>query len=1520
MTTNKWSYIPFFPGEPTRDPREPPIPPDYEHIVSLNPRKMAVMASIYEGKARIHLVVPEDSAEQVGDAFADAYAGSTLGDPTDSTPFYRSAVEEVTHVIFRTNQHHDFPVRVYMRGPKGHGGWWSDPMPEGHDIEYRDTSSHLFDGVPALYRAAPRARVYLQFIHEHVGAMEEKTTVRSLFGTPHKDRIRYLAEGKVWSATDRWYFPAQPTSSSYTQSKSGLISRPTQSSGQVAFRDVLTRRNASQTFRRTEVRATVVTPIGDTESLGRVMEFLNTWCRQFRFWGVDLADYDLWRPEVLRPPLLKGKEAQKEWYAALDRAVEECDFYPHGGNPVGKRDLTMRECAVGTFIPWERRHKCITYQPPQTGTTQSLPKDLPADKRAPPAPGHPPDRGRNDPALEPPSSNSANSPRDVMAPSLATPADGQVRMGSNRKDRVPVVFSRASIHTHVFGKPGGGKSTLTVNVVLGVFRVWHDQAVFVDPHGDGIKEVMAALTPAEARRTVLIRPASMSRDGKVAIGMNPLRIENREHLSEEEMIKVQDIIRGDIAQIVAAKVGSREIGDKIRRHMGNVVQALLNIPEWETTLYDADLVLRNVGKTPERGEVARMTKDQDAKNYIEGDLVKTQSRDLQSSQNKSAFFSHPFFRAAMCQRGEGVVTMKQLLDENDLILIDLSGLTGEVKEYMGSAYLTMLWLAMHQEREQETGRVLRVFVDEWPEIASESFNEILHAGRKSGVRLWLVTQALGDIPDGRDGKLDLLSRVKGNVSTWITFQTDSDTAKHMNDYAHLERFGYDYRHYMNWPPFYAGMAYGNDYADIKIDPLPLHQPDAVRAEVKKIVDANTWRYAKVDNSKDSPLRIGKAAEMNVLEVFARRGTMTRDQAILLVPQFRSKVWIIIDNLERYHFLVKHRDPGKKDRFQITELGFQELKKYGRNAVPPAAGSGSKMSGGDPHDRTLEKARSHLKEQGCQVGPKIDPRVGKSSPDFVHTLGDGTLVNDEVEDGAAHPGQVLDNYQKAKGKPVWFWAVDLDTARRIVGVLGDRPNYQVYVDQGMSFSRHGPGVPKEEEPISEEQDLVELSIVSLIKEGRFIMVEGRRGFAFKDIVRSLPKPLAYQKVRSVLEGMVGDTVYAIRERRPEQGGPLVILNDTPEDERLKETVNGLKPTETGPPTEADSSDSDVKMVFDTCVALSNTGKTFIHRDRGARVSLRFSDVYDALPRRMSLARFKEVVTILLQQDDISEVVLRPDETAILVIDPPETGIVDNTMALKATPEEIYKGILPAAMPPEKSAPKVTPPVSTPASSQPSAVLSPPATDSTAGSPRHPYPSPKEGVWDISLRTAREMLQRRRKSFLTEDGKNVAVKFDTLYGMVKTALVRENQGTDLNPNLLIRTLKDHGVEVESRAPPPHWTQTWHERFCLFPLGMLQGTTQGSAAPSTGPVPASMPSQPTGRDLMVQNLVAHANSLLEQGKVIPVEGKKAVRVSDLCAFYAPWNETEMSAYLSLHKIPTERVWIQNEKRKVRVWFAWD
>ncbi len=1121
----------------------------------------------------------------------------------------------------------------------------------------------------------------------------------------------------------------------------------------------------------------------------------------------------------------------------------------------------------------------------------------------------------------------------TVLPILSPLKEGDsIRVGFHRgKDRGPVNLPKEALMVNEVGGTGTGKTTLMENAALGYLRTTDDTVVFFDFHGSATPSILARITPEEARKTLVIRPSRLMKDGKVALGMNLLRVENKGALDPNDLINAYTVVEGDIAQIVAAKEGNQEMGGRIRRHLGMVVRGLLHMDK-ETTLYDAFLVVEGFKKTPERGEFARQTRNVDARKYGEVTLVNLDSMTLQSTQNKVQYFSHPFFRAAFCQRGEGVVTMHSLLQRYRFIIIDLEAQTlpQDLARYLGSSYLTSCWLAALRHGDEKSEkydrtRYLRIFVDEWPEMASESFATILRGGRKRGVRLWLATQSLRDVPDGQHGKMDLLSPLRSNVSTWFCFRTDEFSAKIMDERAQLRRWGLDYHHYLNWPDYNVGMSQGINYIDMEIDPKGPEQPREVQEEVNRIVEANIWSHVMVDSSEDSPLRIGKRDELDVLEVFYRHGAMSRDQAILHAPdQHRSKVWTIVRNLENYGFLISHTDtPKGKERYQIVELGIQELRKYGRIPAGEPARVDFKKWGGDDHEATLQRARTYLLSQGIcrKVGPKLLPGVGEESPDFTHEMPDGTIVNDEVEDGSSHPDQIMKNYLKNPDRPKWFWATDIaPTARRVVNTLGDRPNYLLYIDQGEgSFVRYGPGVSKEEEPISEEQDLVELAIVALIQKEQYIMVDGRRAFAFKDILQALSKPLSYQKVRAVLDRMVGDTIFAIQERRPDKGGPLVILNDAP---RLSPPNGTSKTPETdgGPvPSVTMAHDGDGEMVIDTCMALSDSGKTIVHKDRGARVSLCYSAVYDALPRRLSPARFKEVVTTLIQQNEISELVPRLGETALLVIDPPDVGTVDNRKALEATPEELYGGLPPSGTAPTRSTLKST-------TQAPGLTVSPhappfpaPTPGSVDARPDKPPTPTKEGVWDVSLRLARDRWEKRQKSFLHEDGQHVALKFDTLYGMVKTALTRSGQGKGLSADHLVRALKEHGVEVESRAPPPHWTQTWHERFCLFPLSMLQDTSQGSTAPSAGAVTAPAAPQPTGRDLMVQNLVAHANSLLAQGKVISVDGKQAIRVSDLCAFYPPWNETQMGQHLKLLGLLTSRPWVQAEKRRVTVWFAW-
>lgn len=379
--TSRWSYIPFFPGEPTNDPKEPPVPPDYAYLVSLAPQRVAVLVSIYEGRAQIFLGLPKDSAEQVANAYADAYPGSSLGEPKDTSPFYYSAIEEAHHVLCRRKQHNAMPVRVLMRSERGgHNAWWSDPLPEGHSIRFRDVSSHLYEGVPSLAKAAPKARLYLSFLYERVGAMREERTLRSSFGTPFKDRIRYRASGMEWTASNTWHMKTLPFSSSSNNPRGMAVQRPDPSPAERQFRDIFTRREASRDFYRCEPHAAIITRIGDTPSLNTVMDFLRTWARQARYLGLDGMDYDLWTPEIMRPSLglrfrnaLSRKDLLKKWAEDMDLAEAECDFYPYGNVPPYMQDITLSEALVLEPISYEKHHRCLSYQARHSGVEGGSP-------------------------------------------------------------------------------------------------------------------------------------------------------------------------------------------------------------------------------------------------------------------------------------------------------------------------------------------------------------------------------------------------------------------------------------------------------------------------------------------------------------------------------------------------------------------------------------------------------------------------------------------------------------------------------------------------------------------------------------------------------------------------------------------------------------------------------------------------------------------------------------------------------------------------------------------------------------------------------------------------------------------------------------------------------------------------------------------------------------------------------------------------------------------------------------------
>ena len=229
---------------------------------------------------------------------------------------------------------------------------------------------------------------------------------------------------------------------------------------------------------------------------------------------------------------------------------------------------------------------------------------------------------------------------------------------------------------------------------------------------------------------------------------------------------------------------------------------------------------------------------------------------------------------------------------------------------------------------------------------------------------------------------------------------------------------------------------------------------------------------------------------------------------------------------------------------------------------------------------------------------------------------------------------------------------------------------------------------------------------------------------------------------------------------------------------------------------------------------------------------------------------------------------------------------------------------ASRPPQASHPAPTP--------SPTAKVSKPA--------RPAGRIPETDLWTLIVQIARSRWERHVKSFLVDE--RIAIKYDTLHGMLTSAVREKGLARHIGNDGFDKVLKDHGVRIDCVQPPAGWGTSVSVRCCLFPLSVLQPPPKPQPSPqAAGLKEGAIPSPPmdeVGR--MRTNLLHIANELLLQGKALTVDGRKAVKVSDLCTFYPPWNERDMGQHLNLLNIRTARPWISSVGDKVTVWFAWE
>jgi hypothetical protein len=313
-------------------------------------------------------------------------------------------------------------------------------------------------------------------------------------------------------------------------------------------------------------------------------------------------------------------------------------------------------------------------------------------------------------------------------------------------------------HIYIVGKSGVGKSKLLELLVRQDIAYGYGLC-FIDPHGDVIEEILHFIPKERIEDVVLIDPS----DSDYPISFNPLA-------------NVDPAFKHQLTQGLI-EVMEKQFGANWTPRLEHVFRftclALLDYP-------DATM----------RGMISMLT-DRNYRQlvieHIQDDMVKrfwaiefadwSEKYDTEAIiplVNKLAqFLSDPMLRNIFGQK-ENKIDLEQLMNTNKIILINLSkGKLGEENSsFFGSMFITKIKQAgMARAALPESERTdFYIYVDEFHNLVTETFENLLTESRKYGLCLTLAHQFMGQlIPRVQQAVL-------GNAGTIIVFRVGGEDA------------------------------------------------------------------------------------------------------------------------------------------------------------------------------------------------------------------------------------------------------------------------------------------------------------------------------------------------------------------------------------------------------------------------------------------------------------------------------------------------------------------------------------------------------------------------------------------------------------------------------------------------------------------------------------------------------------------------------------------------------------------------
>ncbi|MDD2487017.1 MAG: type IV secretion system DNA-binding domain-containing protein [Candidatus Gracilibacteria bacterium] len=413
------------------------------------------------------------------------------------------------------------------------------------------------------------------------------------------------------------------------------------------------------------------------------------------------------------------------------------------------------------------------------------------------------------------------------------PIDGPENMNvigvsDYRSIRVPVgIYDEDRLrHTYVIGKTGVGKSKFLASLFISDIKGGKGIGI-IDPHGDLFEEALMNIPESRKKDVIIFDPT----DEKFPFCMNPLDIRGNE--------SKQVLAKGFID--IFKKFFGANWNPKLEHVLRMIFLALLDKPG--STIFD---IIRALTNKDFRYEMIEAIQDDVVKNFWTNEFAgwsqQFNTEAIMPILNKvGQLLSIDMIKNIFISK-ENKLDFKQMMDEGKILLVKLpkGKLQEEIMGFLGAMLITKIFQTSmsRQSEDKNNRRPFFLYVDEFQNFATETFNEILAEARKYGLGLTVAHQYIKQIPP------KISESLFGNVGTLVSFRISSEDAIYMKQ--HFDPFidTYDLAN-LSQREFYAKMIVKGQVKDpFSLRALYLEDPKVDKAFIEELYKISRSKYSR----------------------------------------------------------------------------------------------------------------------------------------------------------------------------------------------------------------------------------------------------------------------------------------------------------------------------------------------------------------------------------------------------------------------------------------------------------------------------------------------------------------------------------------------------------------------------------------------------------------------------------------------------------------------------------------------------